>query len=678
MTMRSITDDATRRAPNGQWLANLPDDRANWQDASPAKGADAAPSIPARYEVLAQVGTGGAGIVYKVRDLETGEIVALKVLKPGIASDQEMQESLRKEVCLARKVTHRNVCRIYDLDRSNGTACLSMELVEGENLLSRLRRVGPVSADETLEIARQVCAGLREAHLQGIVHRDLKPANIMLERSGVVKIMDFGIARLSQGNSQLTGTIAGTPAYMAPEQIELKPIGPGTDIYSIGLVLYEMVTGAQAFDGDTPIAIAVKQLRELPRRPSEIVPTLPAHIEAAILKCLRKDPAKRFQSVDELWAALEKKQGAKADVPGWVSLEFRVPDFKRHRVVQYGRQRVQAAGPQLATFAENLRLTSLEASRLVSDWVKRAYAIIRAQHRRAARKASFGPLAATVGLILLATFVAFGLVTKAKSHTTQTAEASFAQSVQGLASPDRKSTSLTGSDSQGSVSVVDTKFPSNTSSVVTTNEVDLRPTSAVAGEDEPSAATATPDDLSADDATPALTVKKVKAPPLLRRARPSPARSESAKVNPAALPSPAMNTPQYVPVPPPVTHETAGITNGQKSAVDRPDLSATDLQTTAHNPGATHAEFTSQQKAEASKSDLPEQYLEVGSFKDASWADKAVDQLATLGFHAVSVHKTHLWMQSYHVQVGPYATPTDIAAAQRILGSQHFESHLVK
>src|ERR1700730_13228314 len=158
-------------------------------------------SIPSRYEVLSQVGNGGMGVVYKVRDLETDEIVALKILKPEIARDPAVQENFKRELCLARKITHKNVCRIHDFSRSNGTAYASMELIEGESLLSRLNRVGALPVSEAFEIARQICAGLQEAHAQGIVHRDLKPANIMLDRSGTVKIMDFGVARLIQNNS---------------------------------------------------------------------------------------------------------------------------------------------------------------------------------------------------------------------------------------------------------------------------------------------------------------------------------------------------------------------------------------------------------------------------------------------------------------------------------------------
>ena len=154
--------------------------------------------IPGRFKILSQIGNGGMGIVYKVRDLETGEIVALKLLKPEIASDPRMREELRKEVCLARKVTHKNVCRIHEFYRSDAASCISMEFVGGETLLSRLRRAGALPVRDSIEITRQICAGLREAHAHGIVHRDLKPANIMIDPAGVVKIMDFGIAHLSQ------------------------------------------------------------------------------------------------------------------------------------------------------------------------------------------------------------------------------------------------------------------------------------------------------------------------------------------------------------------------------------------------------------------------------------------------------------------------------------------------
>src|ERR1700694_4274679 len=268
-------------------------------------------SIPPRYEVLSQVGTGGTGVVYKARDLETDEIVALKILKPEIATDPALQDNFKRELCLARKITHKNVCRIHDFNRSNGAAYASMEFIEGESLLSRLNRVGALPVSQALEIARQICAGLREAHAQGIVHRDLKPANIMLDGSGTVKIMDFGVARLIQSSGPMTGTIVGTPAYMSPEQAELRPVSSCTDIYALGLLLYEMITGVAAFSGDTPVAVALKQIREYPKRPREIVPQLSGAIEKVIMKCLQKDPAKRFQSVDEFEIALVKAARAR-------------------------------------------------------------------------------------------------------------------------------------------------------------------------------------------------------------------------------------------------------------------------------------------------------------------------------------------------------------------------------
>jgi hypothetical protein len=149
------------------------------------------------------------------------------------------------------------------------------------------------------------------------VHRDLKPANIMVDPDGGVKIMDFGIARLFQGTGQLTGTMIGTPAYMAPEQLELKRVDARTDIYALGLLLYEMVTGSQPFPGDTPIAVALKHIREIPQRPREVVPTLPAHAEAVIMKCLQKDPAMRFQSVNELMMALNRGASRRPQRSQW-------------------------------------------------------------------------------------------------------------------------------------------------------------------------------------------------------------------------------------------------------------------------------------------------------------------------------------------------------------------------
>jgi len=257
-----------------------------------------------RYDLLVKLGSGGMGIVYKARDRETGEILALKVLKSTLTDDPSLMERFRNELRLARRITHHNVCRIYDFNRVDDSAFISMEFVDGHSLREVLNRPGKLEFLQVLNIAMQICAGLGEAHSQGIIHRDLKPENVMLDRLGDVKLMDFGIARSLDTRSTATGSFLGTPAYMAPEQAEGKPADRRSDIYSLGLVLYEMSTGQAAFSGDTPLAVALKQIRETPPSPRNLQPGLPAQVEYVILKCLCKDPAKRFQAVEEVEAAL--------------------------------------------------------------------------------------------------------------------------------------------------------------------------------------------------------------------------------------------------------------------------------------------------------------------------------------------------------------------------------------
>src|SRR5688572_23110848 len=178
------------------------------------------------------------GVVYKARDRETGEFVAIKVLRPEVATDRLAADRFINEVRLSRRITHKNVCRVYEFTRTGSVAYLSMEYVEGESLRSVLSRVGGVNVRKGVQIARQICAALAEAHAQGIIHRDLKPENVMLDRAGNVKVMDFGIARLLDAAATSTGSVMGTPAYMAPEQAEGKPVDVRTDIYAFGLVLY--------------------------------------------------------------------------------------------------------------------------------------------------------------------------------------------------------------------------------------------------------------------------------------------------------------------------------------------------------------------------------------------------------------------------------------------------------
>src|SRR3984893_3250025 len=211
-----------------------------------------------RYDILGDAGHGSMGNVYKARDRETGETVALKLLKPEIASDQAMMDRFKNELLFARKITHKNVCRLHEFNRVGGIAYTSMEFVEGESLRSVLNRFGGLPLRKANHVALQICSGLAEAHAQGIVHRDLKPENVMIDAQGNVKIMDFGIARSMEAVTRLTGSMVGTPAYMAAEQVGGKPVDYRTDIYSLGLILYEIFTGAQAFQAENAVAVALK------------------------------------------------------------------------------------------------------------------------------------------------------------------------------------------------------------------------------------------------------------------------------------------------------------------------------------------------------------------------------------------------------------------------------------
>ena len=254
-----------------------------------------------RYEIIEQLGRGGMGKVYKVLDKEVKEEVALKLLNPEIATDEKTIERFRNELRLARKISHRNVCRMYDLGKDEGTQYITMEYVPGEDLKTLIRRSEKLTIRNAVFIARQVCEGLAEAHELGVVHRDLKPQNIMIDSKGNAHIMDFGIARSMKAKGLTeTGLIIGTPDYMSPEQVEGKKIDQRSDVYSLGVILYEMVTGKVPFEGDTPLSIAVKHITETPRDPKELNAQLPEQISRVILRCMEKDRDKRYLGVDEL------------------------------------------------------------------------------------------------------------------------------------------------------------------------------------------------------------------------------------------------------------------------------------------------------------------------------------------------------------------------------------------
>jgi serine/threonine protein kinase/Tfp pilus assembly protein PilF len=260
-----------------------------------------------RYEILEELGKGGMGVVYRVRDRKLDEEMALKVLKPEIAAHRETVERFKNELKFARRIAHRNVCKMYDLNEGEKILYITMEYVKGEDLKSLIRRKGKFAEKEAVGLAKQVCEGLAEAHALGVIHRDLKPQNIMMDEKGGAKVMDFGIARSIEapGVTQ-TGMMIGTPDYISPEQAEGEKADQRSDIYSLGAILYEMVTGKVPFKGDTALSVAIKHKTQAPHDPKKLNPELSADLSRLILTCMEKDPERRYQTARELLTDLDK------------------------------------------------------------------------------------------------------------------------------------------------------------------------------------------------------------------------------------------------------------------------------------------------------------------------------------------------------------------------------------
>ena len=268
---------------------------------TPTTFMNVASALETRYQVLKELGRGGMGIVFQAYDKQLNEQVAIKVLSPLLSHDGDALERLKREVSAARRITHANVIRIHDISEINGLHFVSMEYFHGGNLKDYIKQRGALSTMQAFNIASQICDGLDAAHRQGIIHRDLKSQNVIIDASNQIKIIDFGLAHTAQLEGlTATGLIMGTPEYMAPEQVAGKKVDERADIYSLGIILYELFTGRVPFTGDSAIAIGFKQLKEEPQQPRELNPQIPPEIQRVILKALQKDAVMRYHSVADL------------------------------------------------------------------------------------------------------------------------------------------------------------------------------------------------------------------------------------------------------------------------------------------------------------------------------------------------------------------------------------------
>ena len=255
--------------------------------------------VGGRYRVVRKLGGGGMADVYLCEDLTLGRHVAIKVLLQRYLSDPTFVERFRREAKAAAGLNQQNLVAIYDWGEVDGTYYIAMEYVEGETLKDLIRRRGRLSGNESVAVTMQLLAAVDFAHRGGIVHRDIKPQNVMLDRSGTVKVMDFGIARAGDSGMTEAGSILGTAQYLAPEQAKGYPVDERSDLYSVGVCLYEMLTGTVPFKGDSAVTVALKHVNEVPAEPSELVPSLPYALNQIVLKAMAKDPADRYQSAAE-------------------------------------------------------------------------------------------------------------------------------------------------------------------------------------------------------------------------------------------------------------------------------------------------------------------------------------------------------------------------------------------
>jgi serine/threonine protein kinase len=261
-----------------------------------------------RYRIEARIGAGGMAEVYRGIDPVLNRTVAIKVLLPQFARDTSFVERFRREAQAAARLNHPNIVGVFDTGADDGTQFIVMEFIEGRTLADFLaagRRPTPVQATE---ISQKICSALAAAHAQGVIHRDIKPGNVMVTRDGTVKVMDFGIARMTSGveTAPQTSAVLGTASYLSPEQAQGGPVDARTDIYSLGVVLYELLIGRPPFTGDSPVAVAYKQVNEAPIPPSQLNPDVPPRLDAVVMRALSKNPANRYQTALEFSEDLQR------------------------------------------------------------------------------------------------------------------------------------------------------------------------------------------------------------------------------------------------------------------------------------------------------------------------------------------------------------------------------------
>jgi eukaryotic-like serine/threonine-protein kinase len=305
--------------------------------------------VDGRYRLVSRLGSGGMADVWCAEDLQLGRRVALKLLHRRFAEDAEFVERFRREASSAAGLQHPNVVSVYDRGEYDGTYYIAMEFLEGATLKDVVKGEGPLDPPRAIDLAIQILRAARFAHKRGIIHRDLKPHNVIVDAEGRAKVTDFGIARAGASDMTETGSILGTAQYLSPEQAQGHAVSAQSDLYAIGIVLYEMLTGTVPFDGDSAVTIALKQVSEPPLPPSRLNPAVPLDLEAVVLRALAKEPQQRFADADEFIAALEAAR-AGLDQPGGAATTafMAVPPATsvEHEEVVYAEPLAEERGPR--------------------------------------------------------------------------------------------------------------------------------------------------------------------------------------------------------------------------------------------------------------------------------------------------------------------------------------------